>query len=295
VVDALDMMRQDALSRRVKGIAGGNRILWSAKDIATIHDYVMAMPETIIRAAPTTVVHKSPEIDLASIRRKLLESGVAVNRDMQSDDLSFLYIISSQRVDLSNDDIDQAGIDFEDYKKNNPVILDSHDSSVPPIAVSSPPWLSGGKTMAIAKFPRPGISADSDRVAAAIRGGLIRGASIGFVPLRWSFTKDPTRPLGISFSSVKMIEFSTCSIPCNSDCLLVGPVSGGKSAPDVKMADLRREARALAAKARALGESIPADRAPTRESIPTDPIQARAYRIAEARRFRRDADLAGRS
>jgi hypothetical protein len=61
------------------------------------------------------------------------------------------------------------------------------------------------------------------------------------------------------------------------------------------MADLRREARALAAKARALGESIPAYLAPTRESIPTDPIQARAHRIAEARSFRRAADLAGRS
>ena len=84
--------------------------------------------------------------------------------------------------------------------------------------------------MAIAKFPRPGVSADSDRVAAAIRGGLVRGASIGFVPLRWSFTKDPARPMGISFHSIKMIEFSVCSIPCNPDCLLIGAVSGGKSA-----------------------------------------------------------------
>ena len=52
---ALDILRQDALSRRVKGMAGGNRIEWSAKDIAVIRDHIAAMPETIIRDAPATV------------------------------------------------------------------------------------------------------------------------------------------------------------------------------------------------------------------------------------------------
>jgi hypothetical protein len=53
--DALDIIRDDALLRRVKGVVGGNRILWSAKDIAVIRDYVAAMPEKIIRAAPAAV------------------------------------------------------------------------------------------------------------------------------------------------------------------------------------------------------------------------------------------------
>jgi hypothetical protein len=51
----LDILRQDALAKRVKGIAGGNRVLWSASDIAVIRDKVMAMSEKIIRAAPTAV------------------------------------------------------------------------------------------------------------------------------------------------------------------------------------------------------------------------------------------------
>jgi hypothetical protein len=52
---SLDMIRQDALAKRVKGIAGGNRIMWSAKDIARIHDHIKSLPEKIIRAAPTAV------------------------------------------------------------------------------------------------------------------------------------------------------------------------------------------------------------------------------------------------
>jgi len=52
MADALDFLRQDALRKRVNGIAGGNRILWQDKDLIKIHDHVMsARPEQIIRAA----------------------------------------------------------------------------------------------------------------------------------------------------------------------------------------------------------------------------------------------------
>ena len=51
----LDILRQDALVRRVKGMAGGNRILWSGKDVAKIRDHIMLMPEKMIRAAPAAV------------------------------------------------------------------------------------------------------------------------------------------------------------------------------------------------------------------------------------------------
>jgi hypothetical protein len=51
---AIDMLRRDALVTRVKGALGGNCIAWSAKDIATIRDHIMAMtPEKI--TAPTAV------------------------------------------------------------------------------------------------------------------------------------------------------------------------------------------------------------------------------------------------
>jgi DNA-binding IscR family transcriptional regulator len=51
---ALDMLRRDALVTQVKGVPGGNRIAWSAKDIATMRDHIMALtPEKI--TAPTAV------------------------------------------------------------------------------------------------------------------------------------------------------------------------------------------------------------------------------------------------
>ena len=130
-------------------------------------------------------------------------------------------------------------------------------------------------------LPAPGISDDSDEIAAAIRAQLVRGASVGFVPLSWSFAKDPARPLGVDFKSVRLLEWSVCAVPCNPSCLLVGAVSGGKSDADIKMAARRHEAMALVARARAICASIP-DPAPA-------PPMTRAQRIAQAAEFRRAA------
>jgi len=147
VDNTLDILRQDALSRRVKGLHGGHRIHWSAKDIALIRDYVKEIPEKVIRAAPTAV---RKFVDLDSANRKFANAGIAV-KNMQPGDLNFLFTISSEQVDLAGDVISIAGVDCSNYNKN-PVVLNAHDSSELPIATSSAPWASGAALMATAKF-----------------------------------------------------------------------------------------------------------------------------------------------
>src|SRR5882724_2454724 len=41
----LDIMRREAIQTRLKGIAGGTRILWSAQHAAQIRSYVGSLPE----------------------------------------------------------------------------------------------------------------------------------------------------------------------------------------------------------------------------------------------------------
>jgi len=51
--NTLDILRQDAFFKRVKNASGGNRISWSAADVARIHGHIKSLPEEkIIRAAP---------------------------------------------------------------------------------------------------------------------------------------------------------------------------------------------------------------------------------------------------
>ena len=98
-----------------------------------------------------------------------------------------------------------------------------------PIAVSTSPAVAGNSLTAVAKFPAPGVSDCSDEVAAALTAGLVRGASVGFIPVRWTFTKDPARPFGVDFQEIRLLEWSICAVPCNPDCLMIGAVDGGKS------------------------------------------------------------------
>jgi hypothetical protein len=262
----LDILRRDALDTRLKGIAGGNRILWSAKDVSLIRDFVLSQPESFFRAAAPA--RQDPATRSAS---------TTVARDIQASDLNFLFEVSNNSIDRAGDSIDPNGIDCSEFNRN-PVVLNGHDSSELPIATSSVPWVSGSSLRAVAKFPQPGISAASDAVAAAIRAGLVRGSSIGFIPIRWSFAKD--RPLGINFTSVKMLEYSCCSIPCNPGCLLIGPVSE-KSIHQHMTAARQGEARAIVSQARSASKQ-------TSRSAPS----TREQRLAEAREFRRRANAA---
>jgi hypothetical protein len=138
---------------------------------------------------------------------------------------------------------------------------------------SSMPWRVGSGLMASVMFPAAGISAASDQARAMVAAGIWRGASVGFVPGLFRFSKDPQRPLGIDFLEGHILtEWSICSVPCNPVCLAVGPASSKSDT-----ADRRREARALADMARAISKSIP------------DPPMTREQRIAEASAFRRAA------
>jgi hypothetical protein len=93
--------------------------------------------------------------------------------------------------------------------------------------------------------------------------------------------------MGINFNAIRLLEFSFCSLPMNPDCRVLGSVSSGATtsppgpADAPKMIDQRRrEARALAAEARSLSESITVSAPQTRDE-----------RMAEARNLRRIVDI----
>jgi phage head maturation protease len=272
---ALDTLRKEASSTRVKGVPGGNKIFWSAKQQADLQDWIMSSPEEAFHAPQHKFVDATP--DLASVRAKLLKSSTLTPGDGQpSGNAPWIFCITSPIVDLQGDSVKAGAAQFD--PKNLPVLL-SHQSENLPVARSSVPWVVDQLTLAIANFPAPGISPLSDQVAAMVQARQVKGASIGFIPLRYSMSKDPARPFGVDFHEIRVIEWSICSIPCCPAALAIGP-AGNKSAPASSPAPTAREsriveARVLAAKARLLSHSI------------TDVPMTREQRIAEATKIRR--------
>ena len=222
----LDLLRKDAISTRVKGVPGGNKIRWSTKQQAELVDYGMSLSEDILRAPQHKFVDLTSEI--AGVKAKLLASSVLSAGDGQSSgNVPWIFCITSPTVDLQGDSVKAGAAQWD--PKNLPVLL-SHQSENLPIARSSVPWMIDQLTLAIANFPARGISPQSDQVAAMVQAGQVRGASIGFIPIKYKMSTDPTRPFGLDFTEIRGIEWSICSIPCCPAALAIGP-AGNKSAP----------------------------------------------------------------
>src|SRR5262249_18278522 len=115
----------------------------------------------------------------------------------------------------------------------------------------------------------------SDQVRGMLAVGVLRGVSVGFRAGKIEFSKDPARPLGITFiSGHQMVESSFVSVPANPSALVIGPTSA-KAIGDYAMQARQAEVRNLIS---SLGKS--SGWAPSRPASMT-----REARIAEARRL----------
>ena len=269
MADALKILRNAAFDSRVKGMmAGGLHIRFSPKHKAQIRQHIDQLSENVLLAAS--------EVKLLDSQSAAPSSATTIQRAMNSTALAWLFQISAEPPDLCLDVIKLAGWDLKTSYSNNRPVFFCHDSGMLPVGQSSAPYPSGNALMANVTFPEPGTSAVSDQVRSMVAAGILRGASVGFIPGIFKFSKDPQRPLGIDFMSGHILtEWSLCGVPCQPSCLVVGPTSSGKSS-DAKMDARRREARVLAAQA--LCASI--------DGEPSAP-QTREQRMAEARSLRR--------
>jgi hypothetical protein len=235
------------LAARLKHALGGIRILWNAKAAAQLQHDIWALPERVLFAAAET---KTAEPMIRT-------PAAPVFRAMDSNALSWQFRISDETPDLMNDVIMVKGWRLQNFAKNGPVLF-CHDSGSMPVGQSSLPYVSGSALYATATFPAAGISPASDQCRSMIAAGVLRGASVGFVPGKFQLSKDPQRPMGIDFiDGHQLTEWSCCAVPANPNCLVVGPASSSKSAA-----------------------------APSSASRP----MTRAARIAEAREFKRRAN-----
>ncbi|MGY8684561.1 hypothetical protein Q2941_43450 [Bradyrhizobium sp. UFLA05-153] len=264
----LNILRETALAARLKGMAGGIRVLWTAKHISQLRHGIWEIPERELIDAIETK-RSEPAVVIR------MPSAAPVLRAMDSSALSWQFRISDETPDLMNDVIKVNGWRLSNFAKNGPVLF-CHDSGSMPVGQSSMPWVSSGPSlMATVNFPHPGVSPVSDQVRSMVAAGVLRGASVGFVPGRFQLSKDPQRPMGIDFIDGHILnEFSLCPVPANPNCLVVGS-TGTKSAEDqlgeTKIATRLRKARELAAQ------------------VTNSTTTTREQRIAEAGRLRRQA------
>ncbi len=186
------------LQKRLYG--GANRINWRTEDMSRIakrFDHTGAIPPPLKRDA-------SALVDLSA----------AIERSAEP--LVYLFTISTTAIDLMSDTISVNGWDLSGFRAN-PVVQFSHNGDMLPIGKAVSTFIENGRLKSRMVFSSDGFAT---RVKRQVDESVIRGASVGFLPGKWDFSKDPKCSIGIDFiEGHRLLEWSICNVPCNPQCL----------------------------------------------------------------------------
>jgi HK97 family phage prohead protease len=152
-----------------------------------------------------------------------VERPARVLRTSDEESRTVRFCLSDSSVDRMGDTIRAAGWHLAPYKAN-PVVLWSHMSSAPPIGRMVNVWVSGDRLLGDVRFPDAATYEFGDQVFRLIKAGYISAGSVGFWPLKFSFSDDEDRQFGIDFHEQELLEFSVTPVPANANALVQAAV-----------------------------------------------------------------------
>jgi HK97 family phage prohead protease len=180
----------------------------------------------LISATQFKTLHKGTAIKRAGLGvRKQMLAPVDAFRD--TDRRALRFTISTGCCDRENDTIAVGGWDLANFVRN-PTVLWSHDASRLPIGRAIDIGIEGDALKATVEFI-PDDTPEGGQFAEAVyrlaRTGFITATSVGFRPIKWSFTDDPERGAedwfpGIDFEQQELVEFSIVTVPANPEALI---------------------------------------------------------------------------
>ena len=177
-------------------------------------------------------------------KKQFLGSAFKVN-DIDSEERTVTAVISTDAIDRDDEVLLPKGADLENFKKN-PVVLWSHNSSLPPIGKAL--WIErkGKKIIAKVQFAMTELAED---VWQLFKGGFLKAFSVGFMP------KEPGRaptPADLKrnpelanarriFADWELLEFSPVSVPANPEALATAIKEGTIHLSYIKDFDIEEE------------------------------------------------------
>lgn len=131
--------------------------------------------------------------------------------DVQKD--SFHWVMSTFDVERDFEKVDPAGWNLKNYLAN-PVILWSHDYSIPAIGyaenMKADTVLEGDIVFNSKEFDEFGWS-----IGQRVKAGALRCGSVGFIAEEVEFLESKDRECDLIFRKQELLEFSICCVPAN--------------------------------------------------------------------------------
>ena len=179
------------------------------------------LPESRAREVDALSQTLPKNSDYAFRSKSLIEPTVALD-EAERCDISY---VSTPAVDHDGESVDPAGMDLEGFRQN-PVVLWGHDRSQ---VCGKALWIKqDGHQGVLAKtyYPARPSRHDGDwlpeQVWGLTRSGILRGKSVGFLPLEVEEPDGELRAKGcrLVLKRTLLLEYSAVSIPCCPDALV---------------------------------------------------------------------------
>ncbi len=126
------------------------------------------------------------------------------------------YVCSTEALDSHGTVLRQTW-NLDRYRKN-PVVLFCHNSRSIPVGTASMVRVEGGRLLARVTFATEEVSEDAEECWRAVKAGLLRGISVGFLAhtYRWETENDVERMV---LDDLELLELSVCAVPSNPETL----------------------------------------------------------------------------
>jgi hypothetical protein len=145
-------------------------------------------------------------------------------------DRTIEHILSDESVARDNHTISTAGWRLDNFRKN-PVYLWSHDTSAPPIGRFLEIGPVGSQLRGTVKYAERDEYPFADTVFRLTKGGFINASSVSWLPIKWAYAADRSRPGGIDFSEQELLEASAVPVPALASALVGARAAGIDTQP----------------------------------------------------------------
>jgi HK97 family phage prohead protease len=152
--------------------------------------------------------------------RRIISGTVTKFTGALADDEAEL-LANTENTDRMGDIILQEGIRRDAWQAGGAVILRDHNVGWPVANGIRARVEPAGFTVRI-RFAPWGTSEVADETRRLVKAGVLRGVSIGFLPIDYELIDRNDYSSGYLFREIELLEISICSVPANRESLVIG-------------------------------------------------------------------------
>ena len=145
-------------------------------------------------------------------------------------DRCIAYVFSDPSVGRDMHTI-QPGAWQTDNFARNPVFLWAHQDSEPPIGRVEGLKTEAGRLIGQVRYAERDAYPFADTIYELTKRGFINATSTGWIPLEWTAANDRSRPGGLDFRKVELLEISQVPVPALPTALATARSAGVDTGP----------------------------------------------------------------